>query len=480
MTMLFQQLFCLALGFLASDVLARNENPRAAWPNGPFVTSGRWITDASGLTVTYAGVNWPGHVETMIPEGLQYQSISNIMTKLKSIGINSIRLTYAIDMIDQIKDNNDNDITIREAFIDALGQENGTAVYEKVVSRNPSFTDNTTRLQVFDAIAAEAAKNEIYIHLDNHVSKAGWCCSPLDGNTWWGDTYFSVANWTRGISYMADHGKQWPNLMSMSLRNELRQPLLNKDLFSESYNWQDWYKYVQQGAEAINSVNPDVLIFLSGLNSDTTLQPVVQNTALTPGTSTFNLDDFPANKIVLELHNYANILGGSANTNCTALQQELSEDGFQALDDDASSAFPLVMTEYGFQEDATTWQDSFASCIEKYLADRQAGWMIWALPGSYYIREGTQDGDEPWGLLTHDWSDWRSPEHINGSLADLVGATLAANGIEAPAATGQNSSSSGNDTSQDSGGVSLHPKASFRTMMLGAILSILVGFLTYA
>jgi hypothetical protein len=120
----------------------------AAWPNGPLVTSGRWITDSSGTTVTYAGVNWPGAADTMLPEGLQYQSIESIVTKIKGIGINSIRLTYAIEMIDQIEDNGGNDIPIKTAFTNALGQDNGTAIYNKVVSNNPSFSTATTRLQV--------------------------------------------------------------------------------------------------------------------------------------------------------------------------------------------------------------------------------------------------------------------------------------------------------------------------------------------
>jgi hypothetical protein len=112
---------------------------------------------------------------------------------------------------------------------------------------------------------------------------------------------------------------------------------------------------MKQGAEAVHSVNPDALIFLSGMDSDTTLQPVVQNTALTPGSSKFNTDDFGgyANKLVLELHNYANILGGSESRNCTALQDGLSRDGFQALADDAPMKFPVVMAKYGLQENST-------------------------------------------------------------------------------------------------------------------------------
>ncbi len=120
----------------------------SSWPNGPLVTSGRWITDASGGNITYAGVNWPGASEAMIPEGLQYQSVQTIVSKVKSLGLNSIRLTYAIEMIDQIYDNGGQDIPIQTALTTALGQDNGTAVFNKILANNPSFSSNTTRLQV--------------------------------------------------------------------------------------------------------------------------------------------------------------------------------------------------------------------------------------------------------------------------------------------------------------------------------------------
>jgi hypothetical protein len=43
--------------------------------------------------------------------------------------------------------------------------------------------------KVFDAVAAELAEQEIWISLDNHVSKAQWCCGADDGNTWFGGRY---------------------------------------------------------------------------------------------------------------------------------------------------------------------------------------------------------------------------------------------------------------------------------------------------
>lgn len=211
--------------------------------------------------------------------------------------------------------------------------------------------------------------------------------------------------------------------MSMSLRNELRQPLNNKTLFVDTYNWQEWYSYVRRGADAINEANADVLIFLSGLNSDTDLGPVVEGTNLEPGTETFTKEDFEGygDKLVLELHIYDNIYGGG--TDCNKVQEELSNEGFQTLTDGAANQFPILLTEFGFGQDEALTQDSYASCLIDYLRSQNAGWMIWVLSGSYYIREGEQDYDEPWGLLTHNWSEWRAPQFIENNLAPLAQAT---------------------------------------------------------
>ncbi|KAH6871784.1 beta-1,6-galactanase [Thelonectria olida] len=397
---------------------------KRAWPNGPFHTEGEKILDNSGNSIKYAGVNWPGHGEAMVPEGLQYQSISKVVSDMKSIGINVIRLTYAIEMIDQIYENGGDDVSLETAFTEALGSTNGTKVLNQVLANNPSFTADTTRLEVFDAVAAECASQEIYVHLDNHMSSGAWCCSATDGNAWFGDQYFSVANWTRGLAYMANHGKSWPNMMSMSLRNELRQATGSGSGSAASYDWQTWYHYIKQATEAINSANSDTLIFLSGLNYDTTLAPVVRGTALTPGTEVFNLDDFSgyADKLVLELHNYA-----TSSTSCSSLKSDLYGKGFQAMnasDSTTKNVFPVLMTEWGFLMTDSTWKGVYNTCLAEFLPEGSAGFMLWVLVGSYYIRSGTQDFEETWGLLSHDWSGWRNEDFVQQSFAPMIEATL--------------------------------------------------------
>lgn len=451
----------------------------ASFPDGPFTTSGRWIVGKSGSNINFAGVNWPGAGEAMIPEGLQYQSVASIVSRVKSLGMNAVRLTYATEMVDQIFGAEaGTDVTLDKALGAALGPENGTAVLKRITANNPNLNAGTTRLQVFDAVAAECANQGIYVVLDNHVSKAQWCCTPLDGNSWWGDTLFSTANWTRGLSYMANHTKSWPNLLATSLRNELRQPFTNTTLYRSSYNWETWYAHIREGVTAIRKENPDALVLLSGLDSDTTLQPVVRGDALAPGSSRFSVTDFPGgsseNKLAFELHSYANVVNQGQAKNCTTLRAALRDAGFDALLPNSTEGgaggavvknrLPVLLTEFGWpQQDEKEWDSAYVTCLRGFVRDTGAGWTVWVLAGSYYTREGKQDNDEAWGLLNHDWSDWRAPRaRVEADLVPLVKDTLAfTKSPEGGGGNGTNSKSAAAFGAQPAGLFGLVGAASF-------------------
>ncbi|KAL2824264.1 glycoside hydrolase superfamily [Aspergillus cavernicola] len=392
--------------------------PTAA-ANTPFSVDGRWILDSNNSPVTFVGVNWPGAGEAMIPEGLQYASIESTVSKIKSLGMNVIRLTFPIELVDDIFDNS-GDTTVRDSFINALGADNGTTVFEQIVSNNPSITNTTTRLQVFDMVADECNNQGIYVHLDNHISKAMWCCSTTDGNAWFGDTYFDVNNWKRGLEYMALHAKSWPSFTGVGLRNELRQPATANPNYP--YNWETWYTEMVSAAEIVNAANPNALIFLSGLNYDTTLAPIPTAADLGSGTR-FRLSDFDfADKLVLELHTY-----DTGATSCANLSGALWNGGFKALDtNDAAvvNVMPVVLTEFGFNQEDSTWQSVYATCLRDWIPEQQAGWMVWTISGSYYIRQGTHDYDDTWGILDHTWSDWRNDDAIEQGLQLMVDGSL--------------------------------------------------------
>jgi endoglucanase len=112
---------------LPSLIYERHEtgNTSSSWPYAPFSTQGRNIVNTKGEAVTFAGVNWPGSGETMVPEGLEWASIEDILSQVKSVGFNFIRLTYAIEMIDQIYERNGSDVGLEITMINGLGYENG-------------------------------------------------------------------------------------------------------------------------------------------------------------------------------------------------------------------------------------------------------------------------------------------------------------------------------------------------------------------
>ncbi|KAH8650528.1 putative endoglucanase E1 [Tricladium varicosporioides] len=411
----------LTTSALASAIpnVESSSKKRASWPYGPFVSSGRYIHNSLGENVTYVGVNWPGAADAMIPEGLQYQPISKIVSDIKSLGMNVIRLTYAVEMVDDIFDNG-GDKTLLASFQNALGTANGLTVVNKIIANNPSFTQSTTRVQVFDAVAAECKKQGIYVHLDNHISKGEWCCSLTDGNGWFGDTYFNVTKWKRGWEFMAKRGASWGNLMSVGLRNEPRDTS-NNAAVSATYNWETWYTHMTSAASTVHTANPDVLIFFSGLNYDTTLAPITLGSDLGSG-SKFIASSFPyANKIVLELHNYQ-----TTATSCSSITSGLYNGGYNAMDTTNTAVkniLPVVMTEWGHDETNSEYSGVYATCLKSYLGGLKGGWMVWALGGSYYIREGTQDSDETWGLYNHNWTAWRSDPAI-AAIKSMVTATL--------------------------------------------------------
>jgi endoglucanase len=170
----------------------------------PLSTKGRDILDANGDVFHFMSTNWPGHQEIMIPEGLQHSSVKDIVSWFPKLGLNSVRLPFAIQLVDDYLENSP-DQTLEKSVLNAIPGTNGTDVLNQILKNNPQFTKNTTRLQVWDAVGKELSNQGVIIHLDNHVSKAFWCCGDDDGNGWFGEKHFDVEKWKRGLAFMAKH-----------------------------------------------------------------------------------------------------------------------------------------------------------------------------------------------------------------------------------------------------------------------------------
>ncbi|PVI02173.1 glycoside hydrolase family 5 protein, partial [Periconia macrospinosa] len=405
--------------------------------NGPYSTRGRDIVDSNGQKVTWAGVNWPMSGETMIPEGLEWASAEEILDDIKGVGFNYIRMGYAIEMIDQVYDRNGVDVPLEEALIDALGPANGTKVTKEIVAKNPGWSSNTTRFQIWSDITRTAAKKGIFISPDVHTGKAKWCCSHIDGNAWFEDLEFPADNWRRGLAYVANWAKDHPNVVSMSLRNELRE---SWNVTTLMYNWQTLAGNMTQGADSIHEANPDILILWSGMQYGQDLSalttgknlltaPCYKCTAIRDAhrrePEYFNLDDHAwADKVVWEIHIYDMSEDQDTGT-CPIIEAGLFRNGFNSLGIEAPPACnitndcpktvretPVILSEFGSAQDVTLFNHTLNNCLREYTIEHDVSWMMWSIAGSYRIRSGVQGMADTWALSNAEWDGWNYEEGI--------------------------------------------------------------------
>ncbi|KAE8698959.1 Cytochrome P450 86A2 [Hibiscus syriacus] len=313
----------------------------------PLSTNSRWIMGEGGRRVKLACVNWSSHSELMLAEGLSKQPMDTIAKQIVSMGFNCIRYTWPVYLL-----TNDSlaSLTVRQSF-----QQFG---FIDVQANNPSIIDvpliKAYQVDRF-SIGSNLGKHNLMVILDNHISKPGWCCSNLDDNGFFGDKYFNPDQWITGLTRMATLFNGVTNVVGMSLRNELRGPRQNVN---------DWYKYMQNGAEAVHSANPDVLVILSGFDFDRDLSFIKTQ----PVKLTFS------GKLVFEAHWYG------------------FSDGPQTWVTGNPNEEPMSMA----------IANRYLNCFLGVAAELDLDWALWTLTGSYYVREGVVGLNEyygPWIII---------------------------------------------------------------------------------
>ncbi|CAI9090097.1 OLC1v1024788C1 [Oldenlandia corymbosa var. corymbosa] len=363
----------------------------------PLSTDKRWIRDdATGQRVKLACVNWPGHQETMLPEGLHKAPLANIVSNIKKLGFNCVRLTYATNMFTI------DDTTTAMKNLESLGLRGAISGFNMY---NPTLLEATVA-RVQSAVIDELGSQGLMVILDNHVSEPKPCCRDNDGNGFWGDTYFDPKEWMRALSMVAIRYSGTPAVVGLSLRNELRGP---------NQNWTAWIENVETGVDLITQFNTNALIIVSGLNYDHDLQYFQNKTLCTNA----------QNKLVYEVHRYSftnpnpafgdqNIwLNQSLNDACDQMTQDMEQKvGFLLKGNNTSG--PVFVSEFGVDETGANAADNdYLPCLMSYLVENDLDWGLWGLQGSYYYREEEIDPVEPYGILNANWTAVKNPEFVN-------------------------------------------------------------------
>lgn len=409
------QLLALSYGCLAFAASAVEK------PNVPLRSSSRWILDSAGERVKLRCINWAGHMEANVPEGLNKKPIEHIADWIARQGYNCVRLTYSIDMALNPA------LKVQDSFRAAataagVSEADMMRVYTAAVEKN-SFLSGATVLDVFDRVQSALWNRGVMTILDNHVSKASWCCDLSDGNGWWNDAniyvaatsrYFNTQKWLNGLKSMAQWSASRPGIVGMSLRNELRAHVAQIPWAPST-----WLSYMPRAGDVVHAENPRLLVIVGGINGGTDLSPL-RNNAMKLGNW--------ADKRVWEAHAYSFTVVTPSLGSCDIRKAEFGGLFGFVLEQNKASTGPLFLSEFGVgmtggPHDGLSNQDNdYLTCLVGYMENNDADWAHWAVQGSYYVRDKTVDYNEMWGALDYEWSDWRNPK-FKGMLGNMFAVT---------------------------------------------------------
>ncbi len=215
---------------------------------GYWHASGAKLVDASGAEVRFSGVNFGGfESENHVLQGTWGgigRHWTSYLDQIRSLGFSVIRVPFAGDTF-------------------TAGQLPSNIDY----GANPDLSGKTT-LEILDLLVAECGKRGLRIILDYHRIQSG--STPEDG-LWYvpGSSTFTEQHWIDTWKMLAGRYAGNPTVIGCDLFNEVHAgathpgPFWSADGADEPYNWRTAAK---RAAEAILSVNPDVLICVQGMD----------------------------------------------------------------------------------------------------------------------------------------------------------------------------------------------------------------------
>jgi endoglucanase len=215
---------------------------------GPLHTDGRWIVDASGHRVKLAGVNWSGaETAAFVVGGLDVRPLDDLAALIAAGGFNSVRLPWS----------------------DQLVEEN-PVVPGRYLRANPDL-EGRHALDVLDAVVTALGRHGLMVVLDNHRSRADWCCDEAHGDGLWYTPQFPESSWIADWRTLATRYRHSRNVVAAELRNEIRpEPQLAPGPTTATWGdgdpLTDWRAAAERGGNAVLAADPDLLVVVGGLD----------------------------------------------------------------------------------------------------------------------------------------------------------------------------------------------------------------------
>jgi len=363
-------LACITVILFAVSLAASADQPQI---QPPLHTEGHQIIDAVGHPVRLTSVNWYGFDQReYVVGGLDHAPLQTIVREIQELGVNSVRLPWANETL-----------------------ERNPVVPDYAVKANPQFRGRHA-MEIMDAVIHALAQAHIMVILDNHVSRADWCCSETDGNGLWYNSEYPESKWLADWQTIVRRYKSQPWVIGADLRNELRSGATwggpNPKL--------DWHAAAERGGNAVVGVNPRLLIMVES-----------------PDYST-NFTGF--DKLPVQLKLKQRVVYSPHAYNSDRYPFSTYDELKQAYD--ARGGFLLKM-----EPSVPVWVGEFGTCQNldcgansawfvmyiRYLKENRLAWSYWPLNGTQSSGAGRKyDSTETYGLLSTDYQHFGAPKII--------------------------------------------------------------------
>jgi endoglucanase len=365
------------LGFLAASFCPSSTSLFAADQSEitpPLHTSGYQILDAENRAVRLTSVNWYGFdQQEFVAGGLDHAPLAKIIEQIHALGVNSVRLPWANETL-----------------------EKDPVVPDYAVKANVQFRGKHA-MEIMDVVVAALARARIMVILDNHVSRADWCCKDDDGNGLWYNDDYPEEKWLADWYGIVLRYKGQPWVVGADLRNELRS---GTAWGGGSDPKLDWHAAAERGGNVVLDANPNLLVMVEGPQYSTDF------TAFTGMPLMLKVQ----NRLVYSPHAYASASQNFASYN-EMKQAYDTRAGFLLHN---KPEVPLWIGEFGSCQTLDCGANSqWFIWFVQYLKENNLSWGYWPLNGtqsSGYSR--TYDTLETYGLLSTDYRHISAPKIV--------------------------------------------------------------------
>ena len=340
----------------------------------PLHTEGHQIVDSAGHAVRLTSVNWYGFDQKeFVVGGLDHAPLEAIIGQIRQIGVNSVRLPWANETL-----------------------EHDPAVPDYAVAANPQFRGKRA-MAIMDAVIAALARAHIMVILDNHMSRADWCCSETDGNGLWYNREYPETKWLADWQAIVRRYRKQPWVVGADLRNELRSGAA----WGGPDPKLDWHAAAERGGKAVLAVNPKLLIMVEGPEYSTNFTGFRKLPVALP----------VAHRLVYSPHAY--YVEGQDLSNVDALKQAYEARVLFLLH--AETGAPIWVGEFGACQtlDCGANSDWLKVFVRLLKENPLISWSYWPLNGTQSSGAGRKyDAVEDYGLLSTDYQHIAAPKIV--------------------------------------------------------------------